>query len=1039
MVNDFNPLEFEPKMLAFWERNKTHDKAKKAGKNGKPFYFLDGPPYTSGKVHLGTAWNKSLKDSILRYKRMKGFDVWDRAGYDMHGLPIEHAVEKELGIKNKDEIEKYGVEKFVNACEAFAVRNLLAMNKDFQKLGIWMDFENAYQSITNEFMEGEWWLIKQAHDAGRLYEGERTMTWCARCATAVAKHELEYKKISDNAIFVKFKIKGTKNEYLIIWTTTPWTIPFNLGIMVHPEFDYVKAVVEDEVWIVAKELAQNVIEKQADKKFTVIQEMKGKELEGTEYVHPFEHIIHDYKELKQKHPNVHTVVLTDEYVTLEAGSGLVHMAPGCGPEDYEVGHLNHIPPFNNLSEDGVFHRLMGKFAGLKAKRDDKEFIEALREAEALVASSKLEHDYPHCWRCKEPLIYRTTSQWFFKIEDLKEKMREENRKITWVPDFAGSRNFDSWLSNLRDNSITKQRFWGTALPIWRCDTCRDYIVVGNAKELEKLAGKLPKNLHKPWIDDVTFKCKCGNIKKRIPDVLDVWIDAGSTSWNSLDYPSKKALFEKLYPADFILEGIDQIRGWFNLLLVASMIAIEKPAFKAVYMHGFINDSQGRKMSKSIGNYIVPEEVISKYGADTLRYYMIGGSAPGIDINYNFEDMKVKYRNLLVLWNLHNYLLNYMDEKLGKVKESEYSAEEKYILSKTHSTIQKVTEMFDNYRLNEVPWAVEELFLELSRMYVQITREKINSEEKKIVVHTLYEVLTTVLKLFAPVAPFITEQIYQNLKPKFELKEESIHLCEFPKADKTKINKKLEEDMELVFAILQSAYAAREKAQLGIRWPLKELIIVTKEEKTRKAAENLKDIIMKQLNVRGVCIEEKHKDIRPIVKANFARIRETFGDSSSGIIQELAKKAPDVIVAHLEKGGSTGVDVNGTIHTLGRDHFIMEKEIPKQYAYADIAGGVVMINKELTPELEEEGYLREVIRRIQNLRKESGMKKEDKIKLHIKTAPGLKKTLIKYESEILQKAGIKNLDISDSAPAKAYAHTAKDKVKSYELEMWVEKV
>ncbi len=1036
MANEFNPLQFEPEILAFWERTRAHDKARKANKGGKPFYFLDGPPYTSGKVHLGTAWNKALKDSVLRYKRMRGLDVWDRAGYDMHGLPIEHAVEKELGLKNKDEIEKFGVEPFVKACESFATKNLLLMNKDFQRLGVWMDFENAYQSITNEFMEGEWWLIRQAHEKGRLYEGKRTMTWCARCASAVAKHELEYKQVSDNSIFVKFKVKGKSNEYLIIWTTTPWTIPFNLGIMVHPDFDYVKVQVVDEVWIVAKELA-SVIEKEAGKKFEIIKEMKGKALKGTGYIHPFAGFIPELKTLKKMHPNVHTVVLTEEYVSLEAGSGLVHMAPGCGPEDYEVGHRNDIPPFNSLSEDGTFPESMGKFAGLKAKKDDKEFVEALREAGALIASGRIDHDYAHCWRCKEPLIYRTTMQWFFRIEDLKEKMREANRNIYWVPEFAGSRNFDAWLENLRDNSITKQRYWGTALPIWRCEKCRDYSVVASAKELERLGGKIPKNLHKPWIDEVTIKCKCGGTKRRIPDVLDVWIDAGSTSWNSLDYPAKKALFEKLYPADFILEGIDQIRGWFNLLMVASMIAIEKPSFKAVYMHGFINDSLGRKMSKSLGNYILPEEVIGKYGADTLRYYMIGGASPGIDVNYNFEDMKVKYRNLILLWNLHNYLLNYADEKTGRAK-SEYSAEEHYIISKMNSTIQKVTELFEEYRMNEVPWAIEELFLELSRMYVQITREKISSEEKGVVVHTLHEVLIATLKLFAPIAPFITEQIYQNLKAKFGLKEESIHHFPWPKADKEKINKKLEEDMALVFEVLQGAFAAREKAQRGIRWPLKELIIVTKDERTRKAAESLKDIIKKQLNVRNVAIDVKHKDIKPIVKANFAKIREQFGDDASAIIQELAKRAPDVILQHLEKG-TTGVNANGKVHTLGREHFIIEKEIPKQYSHADIPGGVAMLNKELTPELEEEGYLREVIRRIQNLRKESGMKKEDKINLYIKAQTALKKTLAKYENEIMQKAGIKKIEVSESSPVKPYKNTAKDKIKAYEIEMWVERV
>ncbi len=1039
MANDFNPLEFEPEILKFWEKSRIYEKAKRMNKGKKAFYFLDGPPYTSGKVHLGTAWNKALKDSVLRYKRMKGLDVWDRAGYDMHGMPIEHAVEKEQGIRHKDEIPKFGVEKFVRACEDFALRNLHLMNSDFKRLGVWMDFDDAYQSITTEFMEGEWWLIKEAHKKGRLYEGERTMTWCARCATALAKHELEYKIVTDDSIFVKLRIKGRKDEYLVIWTTTPWTIPFNLGVMVNPELDYVKAKVGDEKWIVAKELAGGVIGHVAEKEFKIIKEMKGRELEGVEYVHPFADYIGEFKELKEKHPKVHTIVLSEEYVTLSAGSGLVHMAPGCGPEDYEIGHRNNIPPFNNLDEEGIFPDTMGKFARLKAKKNDKEFIEALKEERALIATTKVEHDYAHCWRCKEPVIYRKTLQWFFRIEDLKDKMREENRKIYWMPDFAGSKNFDSWLANLRDNSITKQRYWGTALPIWKCQKCKDYVVVGSRKELERAGGKVPKNLHKPWIDEVTLKCGCGGIKKRIPDILDVWIDAGSTSWNSLDYPSKKVLFEKLYPADFILEGIDQIRGWFNLLMVASMIAIEKPSFKAVYMHGFINDALGRKMSKSLGNYIVPEEVISKYGADTLRYYMIGGAAPGIDINYNFEDMKVKYRNLMVLWNLHNYLISYSDGKTGRISEEDCSAEERYIISKMHSSIKKATGLFEEYRINEIPWAAEELFLELSRTYVQITREKINSEEKKAVLHTIYEVLMAVLKLFAPIAPITTEQIYQNLRKKFALKEESIHHYPWPNADAKKIDEELEKNMQKVFLVIQSAHAAREKAQLGIRWPLKELIIISNDESIRKASDNLKEIIKKQVNVKNVAIDTAHKDVKPIVKANFAKIKEDFMDDAAVIIAEIAKRAPDVTLKYLERNGITAVEANGRKYVLKPEHFIIEKEIPKNYSYADIPGGIVMINKELSPQLEEEGYVREIIRRLQNMRKEAGMKKEDKMNAYIKTAAGLRKTLMKHESEIRQKTGIKNLEIAETLPNTKYEHTSKDKIKTYEVEIWVGRV
>ncbi|MFH1398667.1 MAG: class I tRNA ligase family protein, partial [Candidatus Woesearchaeota archaeon] len=510
---DFKAIEQE--ITDYWEKSRIHEKANLKNKKGKRFYFLDGPPYTSGRVHLGTAWNKSLKDCVLRYKRMRGFNVWDRAGYDMHGLPTEHKAEEKFGIKFKEDIEKLGVAKFVQACRELSVQNMLLMNEDFKKLGVWMDFENAYQSVKNEFIEGVWWLVKQAYKRNRLYEDKLAMTWCRHCETALAKHELEYQNVHDDSIFVKFKVVGTKNEFLVIWTTTPWTIPFNLAVMVHPELEYVRAKVGDELWIVAKGLAESFIRGVAEREYEVVETVTGDKLEGLKYEHPFYPLLkQEYAKLMSASDKVFSVVLSSEYVDLSAGSGLVHTAPGCGPEDYEIGRREGIPAFNNLNEAGIFPEAMGKFAGLSAKADDKKFVQALEEVGALIATTKVEHEYAHCWRCKQPVIYRTTNQWFFKIEDLKENMREINKGIYWVPEYAGSRNYDSWLANLRDNGITRQRYWGTPLPVWKCD-CGGITVVGSAAELAKLAGKLPEDLHKPWIDEVKIPCKCGKQQVRV--------------------------------------------------------------------------------------------------------------------------------------------------------------------------------------------------------------------------------------------------------------------------------------------------------------------------------------------------------------------------------------------------------------------------------------------------------------------------------------------------------------------------------------------
>ena len=1046
MLQNYEPVNSEPEILEFWKKNSIYEKAKEKNKGKQKFYFLDGPPYTSGKVHLGTAWNKALKDSVLRYKRMKGFDVWDRAGYDMHGLPTEQAVEKNLGLKSKDDIPMYGVANFVNACREFSISNMLSMNNDFRRIGIWMDFENAYQSIQNTFMEGEWWLIKKAHENKRLYEGEKTMHWCASCATALAKHELEYENISDNSIFVKFPVKGKQNEFLIIWTTTPWTIPFNLGVMANPNLDYVRAKVNNEVWIVAKELASSLINEAAEKQFSILEEFKGSRLLGLEYAHPFENEIIQFKELKNKHSKVHTVVMSEEYVDTTQGTGLVHMAPGCGPEDYEIGHRNGIPPFNTLTERGVFDETSGIFSGLIAKKDDKKITEEIRKKGFLAAEARIEHDYAHCWRCKNPVIYRTTTQWFFRIEDLKDRMRELNKDIKWVPDFAGSRNFDNWLSNLRDNGITRQRYWGTPLPVWKCRQCNDFAVVGSVDELKKLAGRIPDDLHKPWIDEVKIKCKCGGIKERIPDILDVWIDAGSASWNCLDFPRRKDLFEKMYPADFILEGIDQIRGWFNLLFVASMAAMGNESFKSVYMHGFINDAQGRKMSKSLGNYILPQEVIMEYGADTLRYYMIGGTSPGIDINYNFDDMKVKHKNLMVLWNLHKYAID-MAKNLKvnpsdlEPEKSKLDIEELYILSKLNSAISDVTDLFDDCRLNEIPWQIEELFLELSRTYIQLTREKASmgsEEDKKIVLHTVYNVLFESLKLFAPIAPFITEMIYQNFRHEFRLKEASIHLNGWPKYDDDLIDKNLEESMQAVSEIMQSALAVREKIHLGIRWPIKEIVIAVKDKNIASAVEKLRDVIKKQMNVKEVKIVESMPNVRVKIKADYSKIGPKFGDKAPKLIAQLTIDSPESVLKQIQENGKYSFNADGKTMEIVKEDLFVIREVPLPYEEGTFKNGLIYLNREMTDELEAEGFAREIMRRVQALRKKAGLQKSDSISLFIKTDDELKEMLKEWNLAIKEKVGASQFRVSELEPSRKHAFVSNEKVKGKEFEIYLEK-
>jgi isoleucyl-tRNA synthetase len=1029
----YDPKAVEPAVLAFWTRNKIYQKAKEQVASKKSYYFLDGPPYTSGKVHIGTSWNKALKDMVLRYKRMAGFDVWDRAGYDMHGLPTENKVKKKFGLQFSQDIEQFGVAKFNDECEKFAVEMMGVMNQTFKRLGVWMDFDNAYQPITREFISGEWFLIKKAHEQKRLYEALRTMPWCAHCQTSLAKHDLEYATVTDTSIFVKFPVKGKKNEFLIIWTTTPWTIPLNLAVMVNPELDYVRAKVDNETWILAKALANVVVTAVAEKQIKILEEFKGETLECLEYTHPFSDVIPEYKELKKDAKKLHTVILSEEYVDTSAGSGLVHCAPGCGPEDYEVGHRNGLPAWNFVDERGKFPAHLKEFGGLTAKKDDDKFIEALKKRGALIATTKVEHEYAHCQRCHNPIIFRTTKQWFFKVEDLKDKLIESNKRIAWVPD-AGFNAFESWLKNLRDNSITRQNFWGTPVPIWKCTKCDSFDVYGSLDELEHATKTKVTKFHKPWIDELKYKCSCGAMKHRIPDVLDVWVDAGTTAWNCLDYPKRDDLFKKLYPADFILEGKDQIRGWFNMLHIASMIAFGKPAFKAVYMHGFIDDALGRKMSKSLGNQIEPEEVIKDWGSDALRYYQIGAAQPGLDQLYNFEDIKLKYKNLLVLWNVHNYLID-LAKVLGVTKVEKHlenlDTPERYILSKLNTTIKNATHAFDTYHLNEVPWLIEDLYLELSRTYIQLVRDKVatgTDEEKLVVFNTLYHVLMDTLLLMSPITPFFTEQMYQNLKQAFNLKEESVHLVHWPSFDEKQIDSTLERHFRIAGNVMQAALFAREKIKLGVRWPVKGVIVVTTASEVKDAVKQLADVIKTQTNVKEIHVQESLPEVKEEVRIHTGVIGKDFKQHAPAIIKEL--QSIDLHKAYLDVKSSGKHDVKHAagVASLTAQHFQITRAVPSHLVEVPFTNGIVYLDQEPSDELEAEGYAREVTRRIQEARKKAGLEKKDVIDLHIEAQPTLQEMLVKWKDSIKEKVNAKNIVIEMLPPGKKHVNRSTEQVK-----------
>ncbi len=976
------------KVLKFWENNNIYEKSKnifKLSNNKKPFYFLQGPPYTNGKFHMGHAWNNSLKDSILRFKRMNGFEVWDRAGYDMHGLPTAKKVQKLKGLKTKQDIIKFGVDKFIQECINTSQHYSEIMTQDLKSLGVWMNYKDAYKPITQDYIDGIWFLVKKAHEKNRLYEDLRTITWCPDCATALAKHEQEYKELKDTTIYVKFKSVSEQDTYFIIWTTTPWTITFNLAIMVNPDFEYSKIKVtinnKTEYWIIAKELVDSLMQK-LDINYDIVETFLGKTLDNQKYEHFWQNIVPEFKELK-KYNRLHTIVLSKEYVTLDSGTGLVHCAPGCGPEDYEVGRRNGLPAFNTIDEYGKFPTNYGVFANKLAKKDDPFFISEMEKLGVVIAKQNIVHDYATCERCHTPVVFRTTKQWFFKIEDIKEKMIEFNKAINWVPQ-TGKNAFHSWLDNLRDNSITKQRFWGTPIPIWRCDKCSKIEVIGSKKELETKVETLPKNLHKPWIDNITWKCSCGGTMKRIPDVLDVWIDSGTASWNSLYYPQTTEYFDKFFPADFILEAKEQVRGWFNLLMISSIIALNKNPFKAAYMHGMLTDVDGVKMSKSLGNVIAPSALTDKYGVDTLRFYITRTKA-GQDINFSWAESELAYKNLMILWNIHKLLINFTTEnklvpKLlnDNINLNELSISDKYILSKTHSTLKQVTEKFNSYNLDAIPKLVESLFLEISRIYIQLNRDIMSdgtNYEKQRVADILFSSLYSTIKMSAPVIPFITEQIYQNFREAGFVNKESVHLEFWDSYNQNLINEVLESNFKLALNIIEAGLKLRDKIQYGVRWPLQELRINTENKELIKQFES---IIMSQLNVKKITIgniDYKHK-----IKINYRAFGERFG-TDTGTVLTAIKNRLDEIESAFDLNKDFALNINEKPVILDKSLFEITKE-SKDYEITTTKLGEIYLKKEITSELFKEGFTREIIRRVQTLRKKAGLSKTDRIILYI---------------------------------------------------------
>ena len=893
-----NLPQLEEKILNYWKEKRIYDQIREREKGKEVWRFIDGPPYTTGLIHLGTAWNKVLKDYLIQYKRIRGFKVTDTLGYDTHGLPIEVQMEKELGIKNKQQIFEYGVDKFIQNCKDFALKNLKMMNDQFKRIGCYFwDWDNPYITFKNSYVEGIWWTLKKAWENNLLYQFYRPLNCCPRCATALAKHEHEYKNIIDVSLFLKIKSLDMEDTYFIIWTTTPWTLVANEAIMANPFAEYAKVKIEDldEYWILSKASIVHLISGELGYKYSIVEDFLGEELKGMKYIHPLIEEVPYQKELETQSETVHTIVLSEEYVSASEGVGLVHSAPGHGPEDFEVGVANNIPVFNPVDIRGIYTKEAGIYEGKFVFDANEEILDLLKKKGTLIYTSEVEHEYAHCWRCDSKLVYRATNQWFFKTESLVPDLLEKNSEIYWVPDWAGNRWFKSWLSTLKDWCISRQRFWGVPLSVWICDDedCGDLIVIGSSKELKALAGRVPEDLHRPWIDQITWECKkCGKgTKKRIPDILDVWLDSGSVMWAAQEVYDGKSHYDTWVPADFILEGKDQIRGWFNSLLCSAMVSSGRKNYNSCYMHGWTLRDR-LKMSKSKGTQILPENLIDgtledlqknkKYskikGIETFRFYSIGVTQPGRDFNFNVKEYADTYKIINTIWNVYVYtseklsLANFDGSKL-KIDEISLSLLDKWIISRLNSTIKKVTDLSDNYKL---PWITNELrdliISDISRWYIMLNREKLDiysdDPNKYTIMAVLFNVLMKVLLLLSPINPMLTEEIYlimfQPYMAYLDLeKTESIHLQNWPSADNEKIDLDSEDQMLFTKDLIELIRALKEENRIRLRWPNKKLIIEPKEGMPEIT---LPDIIKKVGNVKELEIKESVKMKESLIKA-----------------------------------------------------------------------------------------------------------------------------------------------------------------------------
>lgn len=975
-----NFVEREKEVLAFWKENEIFEKSVEKNKGHQSFNFYDGPPTANGKPHIGHILTRVMKDIIPRYKTMKGYYVRRKAGWDTHGLPVELEVEKQLGIDGKQEIEKYGIEPFIKKCKESVWKYKHEWEVMSDRIGYWADMKDPYITYDDRYIESVWWALKQMADKGLLYKGYKIVPYCPRCGTALSSHEVAqgYKDVEEKSVFVKFKVKGRDNAYFLAWTTTPWTLPSNVALCVNPDEDYTEIKVGGENYIMADALVGSLFK---DDEYEKISVKKGKEYEYTEYEPLF-----DYDTgAKEKA----YYVTCDGYVTLTDGTGVVHIAPAFGEDDSNVGKRYGLPFVQMVDGRGRFVDAAYDLKGVFAKDADKLVIERLKAEGKLFKELMFTHSYPFCWRCDTPLLYYARSSWFIKVTAVKEQLLASNASVNWMPPTIGTGRMGNFLENVIDWGISRERYWGTPLPIWVCNKCGKVHVVGSREELRKLGGlDHDIELHRPYIDEVKWKCGCGGEMVRTPEVLDCWFDSGSMPFAQWHYPfENKEVFEETFPADFISEAVDQTRGWFYTLLAVSTTLFGKSPFRNCIVLGHVNDKDGVKMSKHKGNVVDPFSVLDKQGADATRWYFYTSSAPWLPSRFSAENVSESQRKFMgTLWNTYAFFVLYAE--IDKFNPAEHRLEDqrltvmdKWVLSGLNTLIKVVDDGLNEYKITETARAIGAFVDDLSNWYVRRCRDRFwgsgMTKDKEAAYTTLYTVLSTLAKIIAPYVPFMAENMYQNLVvPFFKDAPESVHLCDFPVADEQMVDKFLEEGMKDVLAVVMLGRAARNLAGIKNRQPLRRLIYNGKKE----LSSALKALVEDELNVKDVQISsDSGKFISYELKPQLKTLGPKFGALLGKIRQILAEHA-DEIVAAVRNAGTYTTEADGRKIELTEEDLLISVKSREGYSSESDGETTVALDTTLDDELIFEGAEREIISKIQTMRKEAGFDVTDHIEV-----------------------------------------------------------